>query len=106
MIGYAKKIEKIIRESAFDKKKKKPRLKFNPGLALIGVQTTGPRCVTSIIMCKKWEGKWKGKLVQLNPDFFNLSGRGKLAKLLEGLKNLGLCVTWKGKKVLIEIMGH
>ena len=57
-------------------------------------------------MCKKWEGKWKGKLVQLNPDFFNLSGRGKLAKLPEGLKNLGLCVTWKGKKVLIEIMGH
>ena len=30
MIGYAKKIEKIIRESAFDKKKKKPGLKFRP----------------------------------------------------------------------------
>ena len=43
MIGYAKKIEKIIRESAFDKKKKKPRLKFNPGLALIRVRRTGPR---------------------------------------------------------------
>ena len=43
MIGYAKKIEKIIRESAFDKKKKKPRLKFNLGLALTGVRTTGPR---------------------------------------------------------------
>ena len=44
MIGYAKKIiEKIIRESAIDKKKKKPRLKFNPGLALTGVRTTGPR---------------------------------------------------------------
>ena len=42
MIGYAKKIEKIIRESAFDKKKKKPGLKFNPGLALTGVRTTGP----------------------------------------------------------------
>ena len=41
MIGYAKKIEKIIRESAFDKKKKKPRLKFNPGLALTRVRTTG-----------------------------------------------------------------
>ena len=101
MIGYAKKIEKIIWDSAFDKKKKKPRLKFNPRLALIWAQ-----------MCnfhnhvQKMEGKWKGKLVQLNPDFFNLSGRGKLAKLLEGLKNLGLCVTWKGKKVLIEIMGH
>ena len=43
MIGYAKKkIEKIIRESAFDKKKKKPGLKFNPGLALTRVRTTGP----------------------------------------------------------------
>ena len=43
MIGYAKKIEKIIRESAFDKKKKKPGLKFNPGLVLTGFRTTGPR---------------------------------------------------------------
>ena len=43
MIGYSKKIEKIIQENAFDKKKKKPRLKFNPGLALTGVvRTTGP----------------------------------------------------------------
>ena len=37
-----KKIEKIIRESAFDKKTKKPGLKFNPGLALTRVRTTGP----------------------------------------------------------------
>ena len=43
MTGYAKKIEKIIRESASDKKKKKPRLKFNPRLALTAVRTTGPR---------------------------------------------------------------
>ena len=42
MIGYSKKIEKITQENAFDKKKKKPRLKFNPGLALTGVRTTGP----------------------------------------------------------------
>ena len=41
MIGYSKKIEKITQENAFDKKKKKPRLKFNPGLALTGVGTTG-----------------------------------------------------------------
>ena len=34
-------MEKIIRESAFDKKKKKPGLEFNPGLVLIGVRTTG-----------------------------------------------------------------
>ena len=42
MIGYAKKIEKSIRESASDKKKKKPGLKFNPGLMLTGVRTTWP----------------------------------------------------------------
>ena len=46
MFGYAKKIEEIIRESAFDRKKKKPGLKFNPGLALTGVRTTGPWYVT------------------------------------------------------------
>ena len=33
-------MEKIIQESVFDKKKKKPGLKFNPGLALAGVRTT------------------------------------------------------------------
>ena len=42
MIGYSKKIWKIIRESTFDKKKKKRGLKSNPGLALTGVRTTGP----------------------------------------------------------------
>ena len=31
-------------ESAFDKKKEKPVLKFNRGLALIGIRTTGPCC--------------------------------------------------------------
>ena len=45
MIGYAKKREKVIRESTFDKKKKKPGLKFNPGLALTGVRTTGPKTI-------------------------------------------------------------
>ena len=43
MIGYSKKKREniIIRESAFDKKKKKPGL--NPRLALTSVRTTGPR---------------------------------------------------------------
>ena len=40
-----KKIQKIIRESAFDNKKKKARLKFNPGLVLTGVRTTGPSTI-------------------------------------------------------------
>ena len=38
-----KKIEKIFRENASEQKKKKPRLKFNPGLALTDLRTTGPR---------------------------------------------------------------
>ena len=42
MIGYSKKNREIIRETAFDNKKKKPRLKFNPRLALTGFRTTGP----------------------------------------------------------------
>ena len=46
MTGYAKKLKKIISDIAFDKKKKKPRLKFNPRLALTAVQTTAPRGLT------------------------------------------------------------
>ena len=38
-----KKIEKIFRENASEQKKKKPSLKFNPGLGLTDLRTTGPR---------------------------------------------------------------
>ena len=48
MIGYAKKIEKIIPEGAFDKKKKKPGLKLNPGLPLTRFQATGPRVIFQV----------------------------------------------------------
>ena len=41
-------IEKIIRENAFEEKKKKPRIKFNPRLELNGVQTTGPSTICKI----------------------------------------------------------
>ena len=39
-----KRIEKIIQENAFDKKKNKPRLKLTPvpGLLLTGIGTTEP----------------------------------------------------------------
>ena len=37
-----KTIEKIIRENALEQKRKKPRLWFNLGFTLIGLQTTGP----------------------------------------------------------------
>ena len=42
-----KRIQKIIRENAFELKIKKPRLKFKTGLALIGLRTTGPRILDS-----------------------------------------------------------
>ena len=52
MIGYSKRIEKIIRESAFDEKKKKPGLKFNPRLALTGLRTTGTGPPSLILRCE------------------------------------------------------
>ena len=36
-----KRREEITRKNTFEQKKKKPGLKFNPGLALIGLRTTG-----------------------------------------------------------------
>ena len=52
MIGYSTRIEKIIRESAFDEKKKKPGLKFNPRLALTGLRTTGTGHPSLILRCE------------------------------------------------------
>ena len=68
MIGYAKKIEKIIRESAFDKKKKKPGLKLNPRFALTRVRTTGPRVIFQI------KPKFFQVLYQLLRLFIQLQG--------------------------------
>ena len=43
MIGCSKKNYEISEKKAFEQMKKKPWLKFNPGLALIDLQTTRPR---------------------------------------------------------------
>ena len=40
-----KRLGKIVRENAFDDEKKRPGLKLNPRLALIGLSTTGPWCL-------------------------------------------------------------
>ena len=44
-------VENIIQGSAVDQKKKKEKagLKFNPGLALIGLRTTGPSAIPGIV---------------------------------------------------------
>ena len=60
-----KRIEKIILKNAFGQKKKKPGLKFNPGLAVIGLRTTGPfregreRLVSPLPLNHR--NKWKKK---------------------------------------------
>ena len=49
MTGYSKKNRENILETAFDNKKKKPTLKFNPRLALTRVvRTTGPRTIDAM----------------------------------------------------------
>lgn len=42
MIGYSKKNRENIPKDAFEQRYKEPGLKFNLGLALKGLQTTGP----------------------------------------------------------------
>ena len=42
-VDVLKRIEKIIRDNACEQKKKKPGLKFNPGLALTDLRATRPR---------------------------------------------------------------
>ena len=39
MIGYSKKNKEIVRENALEEKRKRPLLKFNPGLALVRLRT-------------------------------------------------------------------
>ena len=46
MIGSSKNNGEMIRENAFEHKKKKPGLNLTPGEALTGLRTTGPWAVT------------------------------------------------------------
>ena len=41
-LSTLKRIEKLAKENTFDEKEKRRGEKFNPGLALIGLRTTGP----------------------------------------------------------------
>ena len=41
-------LRKSFEKMLFEKKKKKPGIKFNPRLVLIGVQTTGPSTICKI----------------------------------------------------------
>ena len=61
-----KKLAKIIPENTFQQKKKKPGLKFNPGLALI--EQLGPGCLALTELTRLGERKLRmngKKLVRL-----------------------------------------
>ena len=49
LIDMLKRVENIIRGNAVDQKKKKAGLKFNPGLALIDLRTTGPSAIPGFV---------------------------------------------------------
>ena len=89
-----KRIEKIIQENAFEQKEKKLRLKFNPGLALIGLQTTGPRLVSSVLLAQRasevvWEFKITIEKNCNNPAYQILFGGGEW-----GLVKMTLASAW------------
>ena len=48
-----KRVENIIRGNAVEQKKKKAGMKFNPGLALIGLRTTGPSAIPGFVTTEK-----------------------------------------------------
>jgi len=48
-----KRIEKIIQENAFDQKKKKSSLNFNPWLALTSLRTTGLGPSPYVVQCRE-----------------------------------------------------
>ena len=41
--------KRFIQENAFKQKREEPRLKFNPGLTLIGLRTTGPWSINELL---------------------------------------------------------
>ena len=41
--------KRFIQENAFKQKREEPRLKFNPGLTLIGLRTTGPWSINDLL---------------------------------------------------------
>ena len=67
MIGYCERIEKTIWENVFEQKKKKFGRKFNPGLVLISLPTTGP-CRTRMYLDigKQTKNDGECKTVKLN----------------------------------------
>ena len=56
VIGCYKKNRENYLKNAFKQKKKKPGLKFNPGLELIGLRTTGTRTFFHVLKgAKQWQ---------------------------------------------------
>ena len=88
-----KRIEKIILENSFEQKKKKPGLKFKPGLALTGLRTTGPRHqLVSPVHVGNAVVKW----MQLNYCLCNVGW------LVQKCAKLAVRKTWTGKTGIVD----
>ena len=71
-MAILKRIEKIVQENPFDEKKKRPGLKFNPGLVLIGLRTTGPYSMyDSTAQISRLQTQKKAKFAELSELRFN-----------------------------------
>ena len=92
-LATLKRIEKIVGENAFDEKKKRPRLKFNPGLALISLQTTGPRILGLFSNTRDLHGsKFEFRYESLKSKF----------SLILFVNNLGLATLKRIEKIVGE----
>ena len=88
-----KRIEKIMLENSFEQKKKKPGLKFNPGLALIGLRKTGSRHQSfSPVHVGNAVVKW----MQLNYCLCNVGW------LVQKCAKLAVRKTWTGKTGIVD----
>ena len=61
----SKYIEMLVYKAPFENKKKKAGLRFNPGLVLTGVRTTGP-CLLSVLPFETVVGLLKNENRKIN----------------------------------------
>ena len=112
MIGYSKKNQEHNPREYFWQKKKKPEIKFSPGLALTGVRTTGPMrkdLQLVIYFLRKWQCLFSLALNKLTPPHFEsgLTFEMTSSKLWRKTSQTGILSTtrpkWQGTKTATHI---
>ena len=94
MIGCSKRREEITLENTFEQKKKQPGLKFNPGLALIGLRKTGPWTIERRSVTSRYQGSSHVCMVPL--DLKNPSSQKRTSASSNDGRKYGLpCCSWE-----------